>query len=344
MLAVQLCITFTFCVVSRDFLGNPFSIPAFDKALLQASLPMTTLYVLNVAAGMMGLQLVNVPMFFCIRRTVAAFILLYEFLSAGKVAEPRVRAAVGVIVAGTLLAGYDSLSNDLLGYIVTMVNNLLSAAAMVSQRSYSDRTGLGTWGVVYFQAMTALPMALALAAVTGEFGRYASFSHATDPAFLFGVFAASCMGLLLTVSSMLSNLYNSPLATSITGNVKDVATTAIGWMVFSGFVATFKSVGGILLSFAGSAWYSYINLQKAWERDRAKAGASAASGNQILPGAAASPIVGSSVSSGSAAAMPAEQTPDEEKMLLSADGGGGSGGGSSTNGLAARAVQRKDAV
>jgi farnesyl-diphosphate farnesyltransferase len=48
------------CVVSRDFFGNPFKIPAYDYGLHKGSLLLGTLYVANVGAGLIGLQLVNI--------------------------------------------------------------------------------------------------------------------------------------------------------------------------------------------------------------------------------------------------------------------------------------------
>jgi hypothetical protein len=78
---------------------------------------------------------------------------------------------------------------------------------------------------------------------------------------------------MLTYSSILCTTYNSPLAMSITGNVKDVASTVLGAFLFPGFEATAKNVGGLTLSFVGAATYSYINLKKGM---RASAAAAAA--------------------------------------------------------------------
>ncbi len=56
---------------------------------------MAILYVMNVGFGLVGLKLVNVPMFFCIRRTTSAFILIYEYIKLGKVADAGTQASVG---------------------------------------------------------------------------------------------------------------------------------------------------------------------------------------------------------------------------------------------------------
>lgn len=212
MIAASLLLTLAVCSVSRR-LGNPFDIPAADMALLRAAAPMGVLSVLNVGVGLVGLQLVNIPMFFCLRRLVAPMVLLYEYVTLGRVAERSVQASVSFIVIGVLVAGASSLQADILGYSLTMLNNLFSAAASVMQKRFSERTKLSTIGIVYANALVAAPLCISMALLTGEYGKIVSFPHAADGGF-WAAFAVSCaMGLMLTYSSVLSTTYNSPLAT-----------------------------------------------------------------------------------------------------------------------------------
>ena len=219
-------------------------------------------YALNVGVGLVGLQMVNVPMFFCLRRLVAPMILLYEFLVMGRVASSGVNGSVSIIVLGTLLAGWGTLNDDLLGYTLVMLNNVLTAAASVLQKQVSDRSKLSTVGIVYANALIAAPLALLLLIATGEVDKIAGFRYVDSGVFWAGFFVSSIMGFFLTFTSILSTTYNSPLATSITGNAKDIATTAIGWIVFPGFEPTFSSVGGISLSFLGAFLYSAVSLRQ----------------------------------------------------------------------------------
>lgn len=128
ILSAQMGLQLLLCVVTRDLMGNPFQVPLYDSATHQSSLRMGVSGVLNVVIGFVALQMVNVPMFLCIRRLVAPVILLYEFVVFGKRAEGSVQAAVGAILVGTLVAGYDSLQADIIGFSVTFLNNLFSAA------------------------------------------------------------------------------------------------------------------------------------------------------------------------------------------------------------------------
>jgi drug/metabolite transporter (DMT)-like permease len=145
---------------------------------------------------------------------------------------------------------------------------------------------------VYVNALVAAPLAAILVVATGELDKIAEFKYNDSGSFWFGFTVSCCMGLVLTYSSVLSTTYNSPLATSVTGNAKDIATTAIGWIAFSGFKATLKSVGGILISFAGAFLYSYVGLRK--QMAASKASGAGAGAKASLPGGAASSNGGSS--------------------------------------------------
>jgi solute carrier family 35 len=346
MLAAQLAMTLTFCVVSRDQFGNPFRVPSFDAGVYRVSLPMATAYLANVCLGLLGLQLVNVPMFFAIRRTAAAFILMFEYFLLGRVAEGPIVRAVGVIVAGALVAGSESLTADLTGYAITAANNVATAAASVLQKQFADSSaklaasaadkdasataggggggggggsGFGPFGTMYYQALTALPACIFLSLATGEARTLMAYPYLFDVTFWVGFFLASGLGLLLSYSSLLCTTLNSPLATSITGNAKDVVLTVAGAIAFPGFKATPTSIVGLLLSFAGSAIYSLSSLRKA--QASASAAAAAAAASSATAGGLPTTMGGSAGGAGGSLGI--------HLPLGGGGGGAGAGGGAS---------------
>ena len=114
------------------------------------------------------------------------------------------------------------------------------------------------------RAQLSLPLAGALALATGELGSLALLqqTHAWSVRETGGLALSSVLGVLLTATSVLCTTYNSPLATSVVGNVKDIITTAGGWWLFGGFTATPLSVSGLAISFLGAAMYSSLALQQ----------------------------------------------------------------------------------
>lgn len=136
LLAAQYGLQLAICVFTRDHMrGNPLSVPTYDRAVHMRSLWMGVLGVVNVGAGLVALRMVNVPMFLCIRRLVSSFILGYEFAVLGRVPTTGVLLAVCGILVGTLLAGWETLSANVVGYAVTLLNNVLSAAVRAPRRS-----------------------------------------------------------------------------------------------------------------------------------------------------------------------------------------------------------------
>jgi solute carrier family 35 protein len=264
LLSAQMALQVCLCAVTRDFAGNPLKLPKYDFNLHLKSLPLGLLYVANVGVGLLGLSLVNVPMFFCIRRLVSPTILFYEYLFEGKVAEFNVNAAVGTIMAGTLLAGWDTLNADIVGYTITFINNLCTAASSATQKAFSQSVKFDNpaFATLYYTSLTGLPVSLVLGLAFGEFEELMAFAYLYDARFWGGFTVALSLGPVLTYSSILCTTYNSPLAMSVTGNVKDVASTVLGAILFPGFEATVKNVSGLGLTFVGAAGYAYFNLKK----------------------------------------------------------------------------------
>jgi hypothetical protein len=264
LLAYQMAFSLFLCVVSRDYLGNPFKIPAYDYGLHKGSFLLGVLYVANVGAGLIGLQLVNIPLFLCIRRLTTPTILLYDFIARKKVQSKEINASIFFIFAGTIIAGYETLTADLFGYAVTMLNNLFTAASMAFQKDFFDKNQgvkLTAFGVLYFNSLTALPLAFVLSLVTSEISSLSSFAHVGSLSFWINFIIAGSLGPILTYSSVLSTTYNSPLSTSVTGTAKDICLTVAGALSFSDFEATTTNVFGILLSFIGTGIYSWFSLQ-----------------------------------------------------------------------------------
>ena len=153
LLGTQLAISLVFCVASRDLLGNPFGIEPLNRATLWLAAPMAVAYVLNVTVGMLGLQLTNVPMFFAIRRLVPACVVAYEWVALGRRPERSVNVAVTIIAVGAVAAGWETFTDDRLGYTITMANNVITAYMFVMQKAFSTATGLSTFSVVLYNAV-----------------------------------------------------------------------------------------------------------------------------------------------------------------------------------------------
>jgi hypothetical protein len=227
---------------------------------LVAALPIGGLYVLNLAVSWWGLSLVNVPMFLCIRRTTTILTMIVEYYIMGTVPSSGSRVAVLIMMVGTLVAGSESFTSDYMGYLFILANNLVTAIHGNLAKRFSSIYGVKGFGLVLYNSIIAVPISLICALVAGEFQVAAQYDKLTDPGFLAAVVIASSAGAFMTYVTLLCTTYNSPTATSVTGNIKDIVSTFIGAVLFAGFKATTATVSGLGISFVGAGLYSYVKL------------------------------------------------------------------------------------
>ena len=174
-----------FCSIAKRFLvGVPgLEVPDFSWEVLKRSGVSGTLFVGNIVVGWYGLQLVNIPLFLCIRRTTTAFTLVTEYLILGRKQSVAVIIAVLLIMLGALIAGWESLQSDWRGIGYTMANNVMTAVAMTVTKRFSDRHKAATtgFGMVYYNALVALPLSLLGATLFSEWSYNLQYPRIGEP-------------------------------------------------------------------------------------------------------------------------------------------------------------------
>jgi len=70
------------------------------------------------------------------------------------------------------------------------------------------------------------------------------------------------MGFLFNFVVFICTFVNSPLATSVTGNIKDCLATLLGFLLFDDAILQLVNVLGIVTSLIGGMIYSYAKLNE----------------------------------------------------------------------------------
>ena len=79
-----------------------------------------------------------------------------------------------------------------------------------------------------------------------------------DPRFVAFLVLSASQAFLLNAAIFWCTTANSPLATSVTGQLKDAATTAAGLVLFGDVVFSSKNLAGVALSLAGGIGYAAV--------------------------------------------------------------------------------------
>lgn len=73
---------------------------------------------------------------------------------------------------------------------------------------------------------------------------------------------SSVQAFLLNYLIFLCSIVNSPLTTSITGQIKNILTTVMGFFLFGGMPMTIAAALGLSTSTLASIWYGQIKYDQ----------------------------------------------------------------------------------
>ena len=106
---------------------------------------------------------------------------------------------------------------------------LSTAAYLLLMRKLRDTTSLNEMSLLYYNNILGLPlMAGWLVLGTDELNHVWGYEYLLDPKFLLCLLFSASQAFVLNMCIFRCTSINSPLATSVTGQIKDIATTSLG--------------------------------------------------------------------------------------------------------------------
>jgi len=214
-------------------------------------------FIAMVVTGLAALRYVNVPMYSALRRLTSFIVILIQYFVLQKTVGTREFISIVMMVLGALVAGWGDLHFDLYGYFLTVLNCVVTALYLVLIAKKSQETGLQTFGLMYYNNILSLPIIVVITLAL-EWKQLMAFNKWLNPGFLVVFFMSSIQAFLLNYFMFLCSTINSPLTTSITGQLKSILQTIFGLFAFGGVqMTTYLSIG-LSVSTFGGVWYGYI--------------------------------------------------------------------------------------
>eukprot|EP01117_Protostelium_nocturnum_P006260 TRINITY_DN2258_c0_g1_i1.p1 TRINITY_DN2258_c0_g1~~TRINITY_DN2258_c0_g1_i1.p1 ORF type:complete len:294 (-),score=35.57 TRINITY_DN2258_c0_g1_i1:84-965(-) len=222
-----------------------------------------------VVTGLAGLRFVNIPMFSALRRWATFFVIAGDYFWLGKVVDRMEFASVVMMISGAMVASVGDLAFDAMGYALTMLNCLVTAWYLILIGSKSKETNLSTFGMMYYNNLMCIPLVL-LIVLAIELPQITSYEYYTDTGFLICFSLSSALAFALNYLVFLCSTVNSPLTTSITGQLKSIIQTIAGLFTFGGVSFTIPFIVGLLVSTVGGVWYGDIKYHQTIEQQSKK--------------------------------------------------------------------------
>ncbi|KAA8525477.1 hypothetical protein F0562_007332 [Nyssa sinensis] len=224
------------------------------------TLPLALTYLLYMLATMESVRGVNVPMYTTLRRTTVVFTMIVESILAGQKYTSSVVGSVALIVLGAFVAGSRDLSFDSYGYAVVFISNITTAIYLATIARIGKSSGLNSFGLMWCNGIICGPFLLFWTFIRGDLEMTMNFPYFFSPGFLVVLLLSCILAFFLNYSIFLNTTLNSALTQTICGNLKDLFTIGLGWMIFGGLPFDILNVIGQSLGFLGSGLYAYYKL------------------------------------------------------------------------------------
>ncbi|ELR25548.1 uncharacterized protein ACA1_296460 [Acanthamoeba castellanii str. Neff] len=248
--------------------------------------PMALAHVGNVLLGLAALNLVDIPMFGALRRTSVIFVLAMEYLVLSKTASLQVIGSTLlllleafvitsfhvqcreknplfhdinalVVLTGAIVGGWGDLHFDPFGYALTFCVNVTTALTLVLIPKLGTAANLNAFGLMLYQITISFPIVVFFIFSTGEWNGVMAYPFLHHPGFQFAFFVSSAQIFLVNYTLFLCTQLNSPLTTTVTGTIKNIGETMLGFVFFSVPVDPINLMG-IAIGFTGSVYYSVV--------------------------------------------------------------------------------------
>jgi len=196
-----------------------------------------------------------------LRRLTTFVVIAGQYLILKKTVSSSELYSVILMVIGAFIASYGDISFDLYGYLLTGLNCIVTAAYLILIAKSSRETGLNTFSLMYYNNILSIPF-VTLIVFSTEMDLLKGFPLWFDIGFQFCFWMSVFQAFALNYLVFLCSIVNSPLATSITGQLKSIIQTVLGLFLFGGVIITTPLSIGLLISTFGGIWYGYIKYNE----------------------------------------------------------------------------------
>lgn len=254
---------------SFDFLeGYGIKLSSLTEVAMKAKagLVISAMRVIEVLFGLYSLKAVNIPLFLTIRRCSMITTIVVDYLYAGRKPNQVLQLASFFVVSGALIAGYETLDDDMWGYALIMCNNFATALVNVVASVYNEKKVVNAFDLNFYFALIGLPLAALITSQTGElselsgiiFGNTFKGEVLPDTTMITNIMISGSFGILITMTALLCVTINGPISMNITGIFKDVGLTFAGFFFFSDAKVTPSNMFGMSLSLFGASYFCYM--------------------------------------------------------------------------------------
>lgn len=240
--------------------------PPLSWSVLWDVMPLPLLFLGNTVSGLGATKKMNMPMFVLLRRFSIVCTMLLEIRLLRKKFPSQVYLSIALMIFGAAVAAAGDFQTDLVAYCFVLANDVFTALqGVVLRKKMDEKEVLGTHGLMFYNNLFSLPIALLTIYLNGETASITNYDRWHSGTFLAALLLSGVMGFVLNFALYLCTKVNSPLTATVIGCLKNVLTSYLG-MLLRDYSYTHLSFIGVNISVVGSLIYNHAEYKKIVER------------------------------------------------------------------------------
>jgi len=238
------------------------------------------LFTINIAISNVSLAMVSVPFHQLVRALTPLFTTVLFRVFFNRTYATATYLSLIPIVFGVSLATYGELAFSDLGFVLTFLGVLLAAfKTIVTNKMMTGSLKLSFWEILRRMSPMACMQSIIYAWLTGELAEFYKFfteellspGYKWSPWQFFLIMAGNgALAFALNVSSFSTNKIAGALTMTVCANIKQCLTIILGSVLFE-VNLSIMNMWGILVTVAGAAVYSFVELDSKRKAARAAA-------------------------------------------------------------------------
>ncbi|EMD00745.1 hypothetical protein BAUCODRAFT_61563 [Baudoinia panamericana UAMH 10762] len=225
----------------------------------------SVLFTLNIALSNISLALVSVPLHQIIRSTIPISTIFIYRAAYGKTYSTATYLTMVPLIAGVGLATAGDYYCTLLGFLVTVLGNMLASVKTVATNELTTGSlQLPSLELLLRMSPLATSQCVVYACGSGEVAKlYAARNEGVlqTPTMVFALAVNAAMAFLLNIISFETNKVAGALTLTVAGNVKQALTVMLGILLFRVEIGLLNTAG-MLVTLGGAAWYSKLEIDQ----------------------------------------------------------------------------------
>ncbi|KAF9132036.1 hypothetical protein BGW39_000894 [Mortierella sp. 14UC] len=247
-----------------DYTGF-LKMPVLQKDVSKALVPLISINVLGLGVNTLCLVYVDTSFYQIARGLVLPFTVIFAYALLGQSSSRLVLGSCFIVFCGFYTGVTSELNVSQLGIFFGVVSSITTSLHAIVIKKSLGAVNNSSIDLVYYNNALSLMATTPIFFLSGEYSevmtRISEEGLASFNSFFFAAFVTGIFGFLINLAGFLQISKTSPTTHMVSGAVRGVLQTLLGYYAFHDIITTGRLVG-IILILGGGALYTYAKDQE----------------------------------------------------------------------------------